>query len=340
MEITEPPPDWAALLARHRAELEAQLRACDLSLVGLAEPAPVPRMLGDTVALDGTVRSVGLCYGDPMLAEGPLVQVRTGRDVPPPDLREVIQGEQDRVGDASLVDEHPSPGTLAIDGDLHDAELLHAGTRFWAGLCRYRGGHVVVVARDWALPATRLATVTDAGPFLQGSQDYLARLRAAEEPAVAGPEAVVGPRAVDNPHRALVEAALEQSRQIEARVRSGRRPRVSTTGDGPLARMPGLWEAATRAQMRFADQDRREAAAAITALVNQLVALQEQAGWFAEDALLREAAITECLQYWTGLREAVPSRAAQEAWRRVWTGGQAPRSQWLAAWAEWARAHR
>ncbi len=48
-------------------------------------------------------------------------------------------------------------------------------------------------------------------------------------------------------------------------------------------------------------------------MVNQLTGLQEETSWFADERL-REAAVTETLLFWTGLREAVPSRAAQQAW--------------------------
>jgi hypothetical protein len=329
MELVEPSPDWVALLARHRAEVEAQLRASDLPLVGLAEPAPEPRMLGDTMAIDGTIRSVGLSYGDPTRADGPLVHVRTVRE-DPPDLWDAIEEEQDRVGDEAIVDEVPSTGVLTVDGEPCAAEVIQAPPRFWAGRCAYRGVQIVVVARDWELATARLAAVPDVGPFVQGSQDHLRRLRA------AGPPPRPEPAEVAHPHRALVDAVLQQSRDIQLRVRAGRRPRIRQDPDGPLARMPGLWEAATRAQMRFAEQDRRAANAAVTALVNQLVALQEQATWFTIDAGLREAAIAETLQFWTRLRETVSSRAAQEAWREVWPVGDRLRTDWLAAWTDWA----
>ena len=182
MQFAEPAPDWEALLARHRAELEAQLRASDLPVVGLAEPAPDPRMLGDTMAVNGVMQGVGLSYGDPMRSQGPLVQVRTARDEPLTDLHDAIEEEQDRVGDESPIDEEPTAGTLVIDGEPCAAEILQAAPRFWAGRFTHRGAQVVVVARDWDLATARLASVTDVGPYVQGSHDYLARMRVEAAP--------------------------------------------------------------------------------------------------------------------------------------------------------------
>jgi hypothetical protein len=348
------------------AALEEQLRGSGLALVGLAEPAPLPRMLGDAATCDGVTESVGLAYGDPMAAGGPLVQVHCARWpqslMRPPGLRDLLEQELDRVADESVVDQQPvEQAVLRTDGQPCSAVVLRAGPRWWAARCSYRGAEVTVVARDWdpALAATRLVSVADLEPFLRGRREYLAGLRAAA-PAPPEPAEVE----VAGAHRAVVEAVFAQAREAQARIGQGRGSRRRGT-----ERLDQLWEAATRAQMRLADQAHKQAGEAVTAMVNQLVGLQEEASWFAEERL-RGAAITQTLVYWSGLRETVPSRAAQQAWQRVWqlqrrqlAAGlladheqpsaehadrrrgwveevHATRAVWRAAWAAWARSQR
>ena len=78
-------------------------------------------------------------------------------------------------------------------------------------------------------------------------------------------------------------------------------------------------------------------------MVNQLSQFQEESDWFATDERLRRDAVTETLMYWTGLREeAVPSRRAQESWKRIWDHRQRlSRGEDLAdpAWVAEVRAH-
>jgi hypothetical protein len=361
-------PELAAMVAREQAALEDRIRVSGLPLVALAEPTPSPRMLGDASTCDGVTESVGLAYGDPMAADGPLVQVHCARWpqslLRPPQLRDLLEQELDRIGDRPVVGQAVEQAVLRIDGQPCPAAVPRASPRWWAARCSYRGAEVTVVARDWELVWTRLVSVADVEPFLRGRREYLAGLR-------AGPPAPPVPVEVEadvaGAHRALVEAVLAQARDAAARVGQGQPPRRRGT-----ERLGGLWEAATRAQMRLADQSRQQANQAVTAMVNQLVGLQEEAAWFAEERL-RGAAITETLLYWSGQSEAVWSRAAQQAWQQVWQlqrhqppGGlladeqqppaehadrlrrwveqqHAARAVWLAAWEAWeawARSQR
>ena len=359
------------MAARGLAEFEDLVRRCGLPLVGLDEPAPFPRMLGDashTVdasATDGAVEGLCLAYGDPMRAEGPLVQVITARWGEPadaPDLSDLLEDELDKAEDETPVEEAVERAELVVDGEPRPAVVQRAGTRFWAARCDYRDAEVTVVARDWDLGSTRLVCVPDVEPFLRATREYIQALLAAAEPVPVEPEEP-GEVDVEHAHRALVEATLEEAREVHARVREGRRPRIRG-----VSRAAELWEGAVRAQMRLADQTRAVADESITAMVNQLTALQEEAPWFADERP-RAAAITETLLFWTGLREAVPSRAAQQAWQREWAqlsahpgdlfaAAERPSPErdatlrrrfadlpsnhkaWLEAWAGWARSQR
>ncbi|HZD03221.1 MAG TPA: hypothetical protein VFA46_24410 [Actinomycetes bacterium] len=366
-------PEWDAVVARELAALDERIRRCGLPLVGLVEPAPVPRLLGDCAGLDDIIESIGLLYGAPERPDGPLVQVHTARwgaSTVPPSLADLLEQELDRVEDDAPVAEVAEQAVLVVDGERHPAVVLRAGVRFWAARCGYRDAEVTVVARDWDLDvgAALLVSVPDVEPFLRGRREYLAALRAAA-PAVGAWERAdvdLGEVGVAGAHRALVDALLERhARVLAARGPGGRRPRSRGA-----ERAGRLWEAAVRAQMRLADQPREQADQAVTAMVNQLAGLQEEAAWFGQQRL-REAAIGETLLYWTGLRLAVPSQAAQEAWRRAWAaqqrhpaGGRVglaeerlaaehgepeglrgwfevlrdERGEWLAAWAVWARS--
>jgi hypothetical protein len=215
-------PEAAAVEAAHQAALEDHVRGSGLPLLGLAEPAPLPRMLGDAAVSDGVTESVGLAYGDPMQPDGPLVQVHCARwqdSTVPPDLRDLLEQELDRIGDDSPVQEADEQVTLTVDGRPSPAVVLRAGPRFWAARCAHDGAEVTVVARDWELGSTRLVSVPDVEPFLQGRRAYLAELRAA-------PPAPPAPVAVDvaTAHRTWWRRSLP---------RRGRTRRVSARGGVP-----------------------------------------------------------------------------------------------------------
>jgi hypothetical protein len=311
MELVPPTPELEAMLSRQQAEYEDLVRASALPLLGLADPAPHPRMLGDAEISNGVVESVGLAYGDIMRPGGPLVQVHTARwrSARPPELADFLERFLDSVDDTSPISSATEPTQLIVGGVPRPASLLRAGMRIWAARCWHHGSDVIVVARDWELAAIRLLPVTNVEPFLRGRRTYVADLRA-NPPTMP---IMDRPFDVATAHRSLVDATLDQTRQLKESVRMGRYPRLR----GNARQTSELWEAAVRAQMHLADQSRQDANEAVTMLVNQLTQLYEKAAWFADDRL-RAAAITESLMYWTEMRKEMPSRPAQEIWRRVW----------------------
>jgi hypothetical protein len=352
-------PAWDELIASYEEALVEQIRRCDLPLVGLADPAPSPAMIVETSGTGAALDSLSLTYGEvnPAQAQGPLVLVHMSRpdeSTVPLTLRYLLEVELDRADDGAVVAETTEPGELVVDGERRAATVQRAGARFWAARCAHADCLLTVVARDWDIASTRLASVTDLEPLILARRTELAALRARTPGPVDEPAADV-----ENPHRALVEAVLHDSRYIEKRARQGLPPRHRE-----LRMTAGLWRAATEAQMRMADQAHQEANAAVTAMVNQLSQLQEESDWFATDERLRRDAVAETLMYWTGLREAVPSRRAQESWKRMWDHRQRlatgedladpawitevrahhdqvvnDRGEWLDIWNAWARGH-
>jgi hypothetical protein len=347
-------PEWRARIARHQAEVEDRVRHCGLPFAGLAEPAPGPGMIAATEGGDGILTSVGLCYGDPVRHDRPRVDVYTSRAAP--DLRTLLEDALDQTDDDTPVAPDAEPTTLVVDDEERPATLLRAGTRLWAASCAHRDAALTVVARDWDRTEVRLVSVPDVEPFLQARAAYIAALQD------SGPPQPPEPADVADPHRALVEAVLRISAEHRIPPEERRRRR----GHRRLAQdIGGLWEATVREQMRLTGEGRTAANDAVTTLVNQLTGLAEHAAWFDRDDL-REAAVGETIAYWTGADPAVPSRDAQRAWVRHWTGRhrpgagppglgdpdgvdpaarrawfeqlQATQDAWLDAWAAWVRA--
>jgi hypothetical protein len=324
------------MIAAHERALVEQIRAGGLPLVGLAPPTPQPAMVAESSSTDQVLEGLTLSYGGPDVecAEGPLVLVETARtdgSTVPHTLRYLLEVELDRVdGDAEVGE--VAGGELVVAGAPRPATVQRAGSRFWAARCSYEDCTVTVVARDVDFASVRLEPVADPEPFLRARRDRLAALRASAAPPEPAPADVA------NPHRALVDAVLHDSVYIGRRSREDLPPRRRE-----MRVTTGLWQAATVAQMRLADQPQHEANAAVTSIVNQLSRLQEEADWFTAQERLREGAIAETLMYGTGLREAVPSQPAQEAWRRLWDRRPHPertlvdRRAWLDAWDRWAR---
>jgi hypothetical protein len=361
MELVPPSPEMEALFSRQEAEYERLVRASSLPLLGMAEPAPQPRLLGEAEIDGGIVESVGLAYGDLMRPSGPLVQVHTARwresRTGPPDLRYFLENLLDSMGDNGPVDGDPVPAHVIVNGTPRPASLLRTRRKMWAARCWHQDSDVIVVAREWELAATHLVAVPNIESFLRGRREYLRDLRT-NPPTMP---IIDRPFDVATAHRSLIDATLARSLQLEAAARQGRPPRLRAN-----ARKHGeLWEAAVRAQMHLADQSRQDANEAVTILVNQLGRLQEKASWFANKRL-RDAAVTETLLYWTGMRLELLSRPAQESWRTVWASQRswAPdpfahqertssqhddslrrwhaelmtgQDEWLRAWSEWVR---
>jgi hypothetical protein len=348
MERVPLTPEWRERIARHHAELEDRVRRCGLPLVGLAVAGPGPGMVGSTEGSGEQITSVGLSYGDPIRPDGPRVDVHTTRFGP--DVRALLADALDQAGDDSELPDRAVPASLVVDGAPVQVTILRAGERFWAAECWYRDHQIAVVARDWALEVTILASVPDVEPFLRARAAYIAALR-------DDPPAPLAPVTGDDPHRALIDALL-------AMTEAAGRDRL----DYPHRReyrqarreIHGLREATVSAQAELTGGSRDAADEMVTMMANELTSLQEHASWFAADERLRAAAITETIAYWTGADRSVPSRPAQEAWQRRWNGRYGwPSPQvlaadpamrrawfdrlrdsqeaWLAAWAAWVR---
>lgn len=361
MELVPPSPEMEALFSRHEAEYERLIRASSLPLLGMSEPAPQPRLVGDAEINDGVVESVALAYGDLVRPSGPLVQVHTARwrdsRIEPPDLHWFLENMLDSMDDNGPVEGDPVPAHIVVNGTPRPASMLRTRRKLWAARCWHQDSDVIVVARDWEPESTQLVAIRSIETFLRSRREYLRDLRT-NPPTMP---ILDRPFDVATAHRSLIDATLARSRQLEAAARAGRPPRLR----GNARKHGELWEAAVRAQMHLADQSRQDANETVTILVNQLGRLQEKASWFA-DKRLRDAAVTETLLYWTGMRLELLSKPAQEIWRTVWASqrgwtpdpfahqerGSLPRDdslrrwhaelmtgqdEWLRAWSDWVR---
>jgi hypothetical protein len=236
-------------------------------------------------------------------------------------LVEQLADERSRLAEHAGVDEVPAE-LAALD-----AAAVHVGDRvlpadlcgdgvLWAAQATVVSDAtapltLTVMGRGVSLEQIRLALVTDLHPYWQGQERYVADL-AARHP-------VVRPEDLDLPvarglqaHRALIDFCLRESEESRARLQARRRrPRRS----GRFAERQQVWEAAVRAQMHLAEQQRQEANEHVTAMVNQLVDLAGNAGWW-HDTSRRAAAIEEVLGYLV-FGAVVASRDAQLAWLRA-----------------------
>ncbi|NHC13499.1 hypothetical protein [Motilibacter deserti] len=123
-------------------------------------------------------------------------------------------------------------------------------------------------------------------------------------------------------HRALIAGVVPPPPELPPQTRTGRargwlRERF---GRGAAPRTPDpdpavLVEAAVRAQARLAAETRQEAEAAVASLVAHVEKASELA--WAADGRRWEAAVEETLRF-VVFDSDVPSRRAQEAWRRLW----------------------
>lgn len=192
----------------------------------------------------------------------------------------------------------PLPVRLRVEDQLWAAagriELPGTGT-LW----------VSVVSRGVPADAVHLEVVPGLGPFLDARPRVLAELVDAL-PAEPEPQTLDLPPARGfDAHRALIEVTLADVHELRTRFR----PRRQHAED------PAHWEAAVRAQMRLATEDRPTALAAVTSLVNHVIRLSEQP-WF-DDQRLASAAVEETLR-WVVFDSDVPSRRAQQAWVAWW----------------------
>jgi hypothetical protein len=178
-------------------------------------------------------------------------------------------------------------------------------------------------SRLWAhgvpLESVRLAPVADLAGLVPDQETWVAS-QLAQAPDEAAPEELELPRPGGlKGHRDLVDWVVADTERHRSAVAAGRRYRRPRDWGSEAQRR---WETAVRAQMRLAGQSRDEANEAVTALVNQMMMLAENADWFA-DAGLRRAAAEESIRF-AVFDSDVPSRAAQEAWSRARPAQAAP----------------
>ena len=278
---------------------------------------------------------VVLTHGSLFTAEGPYVQVQstlTGAGHRTPTLQDVIEDERDRLFEHAGIDEGEGPELavesepwIAVDGIPIRAALRGEGVlwaaRFHVGgpdsPLRGRGGEpvtVTVTGRGIAPDRVALRTVEDLQPYAVGRQQRLADLAERRERAQAAAPAPAAPEPAGlEAHRQLVEFSVQNALRIETAVRAGHEPRFPR---GSRSDRGDLWESAVRQQMRLAGEDRDAANEAVTALVNQMVKLAENASWFpgTEDG---RAAVEESIRY-TVFDSEVPSASAQRVWHGDW----------------------
>ncbi|MFC1419802.1 hypothetical protein [Streptacidiphilus cavernicola] len=279
--------------------------------------------------------TVVLSHGSLFDPLGPFVQVQTrviGAGHRTRTLQDVIEDERDRLFEHAGIDEGEGPDLavesepwIAVDGIPIRAALRGEGVlwaaRFQVGgpesPLRGRGGDpvtVTVTGRGIGPDRVALRTVEDLQPYAEGRQQRLAELAERREAARADLPSDPAPEPVGlDAHRRLVEFSVQNAIRVEAALRAGHLPRDPRGSRGDRG---GLWESAVRQQMRLAGEDREAANEAVTALVNQMVRLAENAAWFPGTADGR-AAVEESIRY-TVFDSEVPSVAAQRAWREDW----------------------
>jgi hypothetical protein len=278
---------------------------------------------------------VVLTHGGLFDPEGPYVAVQstlTGSGHRTPSLQDVIEDERDRLFEHAGIDEGEAPDLavesepwFAVDGIPVRASLRGEGllwaARFHVGgpdsPLRNRGGEPVTVTltgRGIAPERVALRTVEDLQPYAVGRQQRISQLAERRQRAQAAAPAPRAPEPAGlEAHRQLVEFSVQHTLRVETALKAGHLPREPR---GNRADRGDLWESAVRQQMRLAGEDRDAANQAVTALVNQMVRLAENASWFpgTEDG---RAAVEESIRY-TVFDSEVPSLAAQRAWREDW----------------------
>jgi hypothetical protein len=203
-----------------------------------------------------------------------------------------------------------------VDGTAVQARRLRAGEHWWLVRGARDGLEITVVGHDWHPGELAVETITDPAAMLDRLRTVPAFVHREPEPLPAelGRE----------PHLALAEAVVANSVEHARWLAEG--------GPEPtlLSYWTALWAAAVRRQIELSDATEADANEAVSAMMSQLGTLHHEADWFRDDPSLRSRAIRETVLHGTGLAPDVPSRAAQEAWKR------GAHQEWKAAWLEWA----
>ncbi|MEV4416816.1 hypothetical protein [Catellatospora sp. NPDC049609] len=285
-------------LVRQRERISRELREGGVPVFVLAGPLlPGRERFAGLEEADGRIVGVRIVHeGD--RAHGPWAGVHCARTDGTPGtdpLRWELTHGMAAYGETVAAADWAEGGmTVVVDGVAVPGRLLRAGGRWWAASCHRDGVEIAVVARDWHPDALGVRTVDDLGPML--TRHWY------------GPPAQESAAGHREPHLTLVEASLRLGRE--------RRRWWGTWGPPPQRPVywRELWQAAVRRQVVLADQAEPDAERAVGDMLGQLSALQDRAAWFADERL-RQRAIAETLLFGTGLADAVPSAAAQRAWR-------------------------
>lgn len=244
-----------------------------------------------------------------------------------PSLADVLADEMDRLSDAGIDVAESEPGeetdaALVIDGATEPLRVRRSGEVWAARAIRdVPAGRVVVTVVGTGVPleSVRLAPVADLADLVPDPNTWLDRLLEQARDETPPEDLELPPARGLEGHRDLVDWVVADTERHRAAMAAGHRYRRPRDWGSEAERR---WESAVRAQMRLAGQERDEADEAVTALVNQMVMLVENADWFAETGL-RRTAVEESIRF-AVFDSDVPSRAAQEAWSRAWPAQAAP----------------
>lgn len=297
-------------LARQTRRLRRELAESDMPVFGLVTRLrPAEETFGGLDTTDDRLIAVQVAYGR-------AAEVETSR-AEPGTLRETLEHHVRRGGDRFAdLEWTESPAVLRVDGTAVKARMLRAGEHWWLVRGARDGLEITVVGHDWHPGELAVETIADPGPMLDRLRTTPAFVHREPEPLPAelGRE----------PHQALAEAVLANAVEHARWLAEG----------GPESTLPSywpaLWTAAVRRQIELSDATEAAANEAVSAMMSQLGTLHHEAGWFRDDPSRRRRAIRETLLHGTGLAPDVPSRAAQEAWKR------GAHQEWKAAWQKWA----
>jgi hypothetical protein len=365
-------PDFIRLLREQaRQNAEVLVPRPGYPILGLAEPALTPAAVSGFQIADMNWTLVTLRYGSPAGTNGPLVAVTSQVTDPGvvavpsavygagPEEELRYAAEQELGPTSRAAPALPGPALVARETlPAGDALVCRLGDAWAARLTEHEERVVVtLVGRDVAPESVRLTRVADLRPMLEAHAAELERRLSSRRGQPHPPLADLPPAEGVDAFRALADFVM--ARQAEIRATAQARPGAGPRGRPPAAWDGGtynaLWQRAVRERQRLAGVDANAADAMVTSVTNHLGQLAEHARWFADDELLREAAIDETLRH-AVLGDAVASEPAQRAWAAHWDAHlagiwqQVPGSdfrvelrardatvdEWLAAWASWA----
>lgn len=324
----------AALSERIRQALEAS----NLGVVAVSEATrPAEPQFGGLHRGGAAVLGVEVVHD----ADNVRVVVDTTRRFGNRPLRWMVEQQLRRAGERfSTQDWSEGDATVVVDGTPVAGRIIRAGERWWAARCQLGEVEISVGAQDWHPDVIAVETVADVVAMLARLQPPVPRgsegpPRAASGPGTAGEP--VPDHLRREPHRALVDMVLAATAEHA----------VWLTDGGVLPDLPRhwgtLWRAAVRRHTELTDEPEPAAEESVRGIVDELTNLHRNAAWFREDRALRERAIGETLLHGTQLSDAVPSRPAHLAWRRLRNSAeQDPQAyhtaheEWLTAWAGWA----